>query len=199
MDIIDFLTIAFQNEDLRAALDNDHKTGDDYAPYWITKKERKALNSDIFVENRKGKLIVYKDRDKVGMDAYITKREILKRPEIKADAEDLIDVLDQYKFRAIEFEDKKFIAVKSEHNWQDSRLVFMTKAFQEIVKQRYDNSAYIVSNAKGLLLIFATNEDPDDIAKGILESNVYLKRTGFEVFRIDRNKLTSVIKFNSVS
>lgn len=196
-DVVEELLLAFQNEALRKAFEKDYLESDDYAPVWITKNERKALGTEVFVEKRNGKLTVYKDLKKDGIDAFVTKCEISSKPQIREDAENLLDALEFFKFKAIEFDDMKFIGFKSKLKWQDSRVVLMTKVFQSIVKERYGDSAYVVCNARGLLLVFDVNEDPIAVANDIVESDAYFRETGFDVFLIHKNKLTSVIEAES--
>lgn len=194
LDIVEEMLFAFQNEALRNAVEKEYIDSDDYAPIWITKKESKALDAEVFVEKKKGKLTVYKNLKKDGADAYVTKHEIKSKPEIRNDAENLLDVLEQFKFQIVEFAGKKFIGVRSKYNWKDSRVVLLTKAFQNIVKERYGDSAYVVCNARGLLLVFGAHENPVAIMNDIIESDAYFRENGFEVLLIQKNKLTCVIE-----
>lgn len=197
-DVVEELLIAFQNEDLRTAVEKEYLAGDNYAPYWITKKELNALSPEVFIEKKNDRLTVYKDLNKRGIDAYVTKVEIPSKPEIRQDAENLLDALEFYNFKAIEFEGKKFIGVKSKHNWSDSRLVLSTKTFQKIKNERYGESAYVVTNANGLLLVFSSDEDPFSIANEIIISDAYFKENEFEVFLIDKNRLISKMKYSPI-
>lgn len=184
------------NDQIDACLAN-FEAPEDYTPFWISNEERKALSTDTFVERVNGKLTVYKNTAKDGFDAYATKDDVANNPTIREEAAVYLDMIEKYQYEFVEFKGEKFVRVMDKDTCPDPRSIIMTQAFRVMMNERYGESAYVVTTARGVLFVFAANEDPFNTLKSILFSDSGLLDRAFEVFLIENDQLINVFKLNT--
>lgn len=184
------------NDQIDACL-ADFDVPEDYTPYWITRTELNSLSSDTFVERVNGKLTVYRNLAKVGFDAYVTKDEVSNNPTIRGAAAEYLEMIDKYHYQLVEFEDEKFVRVMGRDASPDPRNIIMTNVFRNMMQERYGDSAYVITTARGALFVFGANEDPLNILKDILFSELGLLDREFDVFLVEKNQLANIFKLNT--
>ena len=170
----------------------DFEAPEDYTPFWITNAERKALNSDTFVERVNGKLTVYKNAAKEGFDAFATKDEVANNPTIKEEAAAYQEMIEKYHYEFIEFEGEKFVRVMDKNSCPDPRNIIMTKAFRMKMNERYGDSAYVVTTARDVLFAFSISEDPFNVLNDIVCSDLGELDSEYEVILIQKDQLIKI-------
>lgn len=184
------------NDQIDACLAN-FEAPEDYTPFWITNEERKALSTDTFVERVNGKLTVYKNTAKDGFDAYATKDDVANNPTIREEAAEYLEMIEKYQYEFVEFIGEKFVRVMDKDTCPDPRNIIMTQAFRIMMNERYGESAYVVTTTRGVLFTFNATEDPFDVLKDIICSDLGELDREFEVFLIQKNHLINTFKINT--
>ncbi len=175
----------------------DFDVPENYTPYWVTEEERKELSSDTLVERVNGKLSVYKNSAKEGFDAYVTLDDVKNNPNIREEATDFLDMIEKYDYEIVKFEGEKFIRVMGKVVSPNPRNIIMTNVFRTMLQERYGNSAYVVTTARGVLFVFSAFEDPFNTLRKILFSDLGLLDREFEVLLIENDQLINTFKLRT--
>lgn len=184
------------NEQIDACL-ADFEVPEDYTPFWITNEERKALSTDTFVERVNGMLIVYNNTAKDGFNAYATLDDVKNNPNIREEAADYLEMIEKCHFEFVKCDSDKYFRVMDKDASPDPRNIIMTKSFKRMMNERYGDSAYVVTTARGVLFAFSATEDPLSILNDIVCSDLGQLDREFEVILIQKDQLINIFKLKT--
>ncbi|MCD4712884.1 MAG: hypothetical protein K8R73_06330 [Clostridiales bacterium] len=165
-----------------------------YMPHWLTENERIMLSENVFDEIIDGKLIVFMKSSNHENSRYVTEEEMKNNPKIREEAISNLNMIESYDYKIKEYKEDKFIRIQDVNAIPEPRSALLTKVVQGILTTEFGEDVYVVTTGRGLLLAFSIDEDPIDVLKNILLSEIGLLDREFEVLSLNKGMLENIFK-----